>query len=100
MSAQHTPGPWEVGEEGSSFLLVHAGGVVLADCDLQGINSFEECSANAKLIAEAPEMAEALRQIAYLRPAGDVDTCKTPRALVKRMEEIALAALAKIGAGS
>lgn len=38
-------------------------------------------------------MLEALTAIAHLRPAGDIDTAKNTRALVKQMETLALAAL-------
>ncbi len=33
---------------------------------------------------------ETLKQIAYLRPAGDVTRCKEPRVLVEKIERIAL----------
>lgn len=36
----------------------------------------------------------ALERITRLRPAGDIETCKTPRKLVEQMEVIALRALA------
>jgi hypothetical protein len=41
----------------------------------------------------AKHLEQALRQIICVRPLGDVDTCKNPRALIKRMEIIALDAL-------
>jgi hypothetical protein len=40
----------------------------------------------------------ALERIATLRPAGDIDTAKGTRALVKEMETTALAAIATVSA--
>lgn len=56
-----TPGPWALGEEGSCFRLIHADGIVVADCDYEQIVGAVECDANARLIAAAPELVEALR---------------------------------------
>lgn len=41
------------------------------------------------------EMVEALKEIAWLRPKGEVETCKSPRELVRQMEIIALSAIAR-----
>jgi hypothetical protein len=43
--------------------------------------------------ARADRMQEALKEIALLRPPGDVNTCKQPRMLVENMECIALKTL-------
>lgn len=42
---------------------------------------------------EAARLRAALKRIAYLRPAGDVETAKNTRALVEQIERIALEAL-------
>lgn len=68
MKAQHTPGPWRVNAKvKTSVEQTSAGqGINLIahteDCD--GIRKREEDYANARLIAAAPEMFEAL-QIAH-----------------------------------
>ena len=43
---------------------------------------------------EEDRLREALKRIAYLRPAGDVERCVGAKKLVAQMERIALAALA------
>ncbi len=40
--------------------------------------------------ADLAAARETLKQIAYMRPAGDVSRCKAPRLLVERMERLAL----------
>lgn len=47
----------------------------------------------AGMLAPDPALA-ALKKIAFLRPLGDVDACKSPRKIVEQMERIALAAIA------
>jgi hypothetical protein len=60
-NAQHTPGPWFVdptGDIGFWFVGDRDGGI--ADCD-PGDRDIYECEANARLIAAAPDLLEALR---------------------------------------
>jgi hypothetical protein len=45
--------------------------------------------------AEIARLTNALGEIAYMRPVGDVDTARSPRKLVERMEKAALRALAR-----
>ena len=40
-------------------------------------------------------LLEALEKIAFLRPAGDIDTARNTRGLVEQMERIALTAIAQ-----
>jgi hypothetical protein len=66
MSAKHTSGPWSVdgGEEvrGERFVRVTArGGYVVARTKRNGIDDAAE--ANARLIAAAPELLEALKRM-------------------------------------
>ena len=67
MSAQHTPGPWfvvaqnNVGSKGTQVWGL-AGDTRIADCASGGI-SLEGKRANARLIAAAPELLEALQGV-------------------------------------
>jgi hypothetical protein len=74
--AKHTPGPWrdsvELRGTHKLFAAVHSGqGVLIANC---GAEDCVEHRANAKLIAAAPALADALR--AALNESGcDGDLC-------------------------
>lgn len=95
----HTPGPWHVPSGSFTGLSVEAGepiacpgyGGSMSDtqiiCGLSWLGT-EEWEANARLIAAAPDMLEALEEIAGL---------ETPNAnaTVRRMASIARAAIAK-----
>lgn len=52
--AQHTPGPWHINRDGNDVENVNDAGVCAMYAD-------ETSEANARLIAAAPEMLEALR---------------------------------------
>jgi hypothetical protein len=60
--AKHTPGPWAVDRD----LNIYAGrpmfGTREAIADTYGTNKLSECDANARLIAAAPELLDALRR--------------------------------------
>jgi hypothetical protein len=59
--AKPTPGPWSVDYSGPAHLSVEDNaGRVLAFCNLQSEDGDED-EANARLIAAAPEMLQALR---------------------------------------
>jgi hypothetical protein len=55
--SEHTPGPWEVREADGLFAIAHKHGWVLES------NDEEQDRADAKLIAAAPIMLEALQRI-------------------------------------
>jgi hypothetical protein len=62
LSAKYTPGPWDkapygIEERARRFHLVHAGARHVAFID----KTADDSEANARLIAAAPELAEALR---------------------------------------
>ncbi len=85
MSA-HTPGPWTLAEGRSGYQfwpLIQHGGKDIAVCSRQ----VDETDANARLIAAAPDLYEALR--AMIDCAGD-DDARAYRAVTQ-----AKAALAK-----
>ena len=67
MNAQHTPGPWTIGDENNQNIEVCIGDAV-ANLDRQdryGLHmafSRDEMRANGRLIAAAPELLEALQE--------------------------------------
>jgi hypothetical protein len=74
--AEHTPGPWRVTDEinrvsGGEVIRPSRGdGVdspVAFVCDFNGYDRDEERQANARLIAAAPELLEALKLLLNLR---------------------------------
>lgn len=60
MSAKHTPGPWEI-ERGYSTIIKSIGPCV-AD-EYAGSAWLEVSEANARLIAAAPELLDALKEL-------------------------------------
>ena len=65
MSAKHTPGPWQISKKSIDAVVTDAGNYV-ADCGLSIVIPDDEQRANARLIAAAPDMLEALEEIARL----------------------------------
>ena len=68
----HTPGPWEAfeakDEHGDATIGIRGDGEFIATMDLVSINGGPYClpvrgNANARLIAAAPELLEALRKV-------------------------------------
>ena len=57
---QHTPGPWDVEPKGSRHFVDGADGLTVAYLDRAGVRERAEIEANARLIAAAPELLEAL----------------------------------------
>lgn len=66
-AARHTPGPWTVGDEVNPLVYSASGGAyvaqVLAYSDGATGASRPEATADALLIAAAPELLEALREM-------------------------------------
>ena len=60
MNGKHTPGPWVVGQSGG--VIDRRGCAVAKVQDMPGQDSGER-AANAALIAAAPDMLEALREL-------------------------------------
>jgi hypothetical protein len=95
MTAAHTPGPWHAvcdpektaKRKRMALVATHSGNPhdMAIDCTDSGKNYAEDC-ANARLIAAAPQLAEALRVIAEacerygLADVGDINPAKVARA--------------------
>ena len=62
-SPAHTPGPWDVEPKGSRHFVDGADGLTVAYLDRAGVRERSEIEANARLIASAPELIEALEAV-------------------------------------
>lgn len=72
--AKHTPGPWHVGVRQAHRIIYDTKGWAVADATVyHGKESHDEMMANARLIAEAPAMLEALR--AFVESAEEGGMC-------------------------
>ena len=99
MSAQHTPGPWVVGNlDKNDQRLVRGEHFEIATCWHHCVGSIEkEMEANARLIAAAPELLEALEQV--LIEYDEVDLADhEPQSFTSAINE-ARAAIAKAKGG-
>ncbi len=81
VSTKHTPGPWDVGAARKTMVMARTKTVLIADCGNVPQNfgtSQGETEANARLIAQAPAMLEALRkmQAAFVPQLGVKRTIK------------------------
>lgn len=84
MSAKHTPGPWRITAQGKHVVSVEDGRICAAPEHMAKWN----WDANARLIAAAPELLEALELIANTDP---VEAALDPQRAVR----VARAAIAK-----
>jgi hypothetical protein len=66
----YTPGPWHIGVKQAGINIYDAHGWQVADASPLGDDSNGECKANGRLIAAAPELVEALREL-----AAECETC-------------------------
>lgn len=89
----HTPGPWKSGGDYVSAPTV--GLYVVAQCYSGCDAGREEARANAALIAAAPDMLFALREIAKGQGAYSRDPFQHACNTIEDMKEIANAAIAK-----
>lgn len=100
MSAPWTPGPWRLDPEANDEAVIGSRGFMVADCCIfsarKGAPTDAENRANARLIAAAPDLAEALQKLTHAAAGccntapSDYDQEQTRRAIV-----LGLAALSK-----
>lgn len=63
MSTTHTPGPWHIGQDNQGNHTIIQSRLKFVIGRAFFANSIEENEANAKLIAAAPELLEALKEL-------------------------------------
>ena len=93
----HTPGPWRIGTappNGEQAIGTIRGMMVAVATT--GVGMENETLANARLIAAAPEMLQALRSIAAITTCADQD----PEAMCAEIQGICRVALAKVTGGA
>jgi hypothetical protein len=97
MNTQHTPGPWHTDGFVTKDLDIISpdGRIAMIDCDDCDADTLE---ANARLIAAAPDLLDALLSIAeHAREFADLEDSET---MVARMTDKARAAIAKATGGA
>ena len=104
MNTQHTPGPWRDDFEGEpdwgsqTIIQVGAGSTLIADvCVTDDCISDDEHAANARLIAAAPELLEALQ---CLLAMPDYDGAISTSTVRRGAKHAARAAIAKATGGA
>lgn len=101
---QHTPGPWKIGTPGPNgcyTIGTEKGGLMTAIIahSIREPKEEQEAKANARLVAAAPDMLEALEL--YLKSEGNTDWARKKRSIRQNMVyDTAQAALAKAKEGS
>jgi len=97
---KHTSGPWMVsgGESKAGDLFVWEAGKYFGGHALARVYFAApgDTKANAKLIAAAPELLEALRECARIGKAGVVQRCETGKPTWSALEEVAKIAVVAI----
>lgn len=91
MSTKHTPGPWRLRELNNSTLAVYGSG----EYDIVFPKRNAPRDADARLIAAAPELLEALEEIMKCEAAFSTDQLTFANNVIKKHVEIAQAAIAK-----
>ena len=85
MSTNHTPGPWSVLIEGSHCFIEDANGQTIARAShpFPFTTTDDERNANARLIAAAPELLDALRRaLNVLHATGATDEARVALAAI------------------
>jgi len=99
MTAQHTPGPWRISGPppltgDPHEISIKAANIPVARISRSAKIAFGERAANARLIAAAPELLEALRRIEGLTRAPDT-LAAHPITCMQTIEALARAAIDK-----
>lgn len=79
MSA-HTPGPWALDPCASGWTLIANGQDITSE-------PFDACDADARLIAAAPELLEALQALVGEADLGELDHDDETRELIERARD-------------
>ena len=91
MSAAHTPGPWVAKTYSTETVRdavgIYAGKMVLPIVPEITGRSLEECDANIRLIAAAPELLAALHALVGEADLGEIDHDDDTRALIERARD-------------
>ena len=90
MSAvKHTPGPWLYTQSGKCCysIIKPDGHTIVHLTALENSTAASKLEANARLIAAAPRMSEALKRAAFL--LAEIDQANSPQVLALRNEIIA-----------
>jgi hypothetical protein len=83
MTSKHTPGPWILAETVENRFqktdmrrvrAEHEGTEHGAVCEVYGVRDGSTAAANARLIAAAPELLEALKRLLGATDAGNAET--------------------------
>ena len=84
MTTKHTKGPWHVGVKQAEKIVYDARGWAIANATVyHGKNDINEVIANARLIAAAPELLEALQLVAHSGPLNNGMKDENTMALVR-----------------
>lgn len=80
----HTPGPWKIGKNGfDHYAITNGVEKIIAELDAGSFLPEEEDKANARLIAAAPDMAEALKGVLRVADRKTVEFDVVRAALAK-----------------
>lgn len=85
--SKHTPGPWQQSPRGLSVFIEGSDLSIVATCGIGGVHRDGIGHANARLIAAAPELLDALKRAVWL--CGQVvepECLATAQELIARIE--------------
>ena len=93
----HTPGPWEcrIARRSNCYEIIGPDNEGIADTGNWPEENMLENEGNARLIASAPEMLEALEEIAQGRGGFSKDNYEFAKNVIENMKALAEAAIAR-----
>lgn len=81
-TAKHTPGPWEIVDARDGIAIIRATHLQIT---VDHRENFGPAQPDAKLIAAAPELLDALREVlAYMPDTGSPELLKQIRAAIRK----------------